>query len=85
MEKKDWRHDLLEIGEIPDGSEETVFVEFHLDTLNDFINKVVDKAREEGKREAVDIILDKNSDVLDIAVKDGGWDYEYYLKLKDNK
>ena len=50
MEKKDWRGDLLKIGEIPDGSEETVFVEFHLDTLNDFIKKVVDKAREEGYR-----------------------------------
>jgi len=48
MEKKDWRGDLLKIGEIPDGSEETMFVEFHLDTLNDFIKKVVDKAREEG-------------------------------------
>lgn len=47
MEKIDWRGDLLKIGEIPDGSEETVFVEFHLDTLNDFIKKVVDKAREE--------------------------------------
>lgn len=51
MEKKDWRGDLLKIGEIPDGSEETVFVEFHLDTLNDFIKKVVDKAREEGRKE----------------------------------
>ncbi len=53
MEKKDWRGDLLKIGEIPDGSEETVFVEFHLDTLNDFIKKVVDKAREEGYDQGV--------------------------------
>ena len=56
MEKIDWRGDLLKIGEIPDGSEETVFVEFHLDTLNDFIKKVVDKAREEGKRELIESI-----------------------------
>ena len=53
MEKKDWRGDLLKIGEIPDGSEETTFVEFHLDTLNNFIKKVVDKAREEGYENGV--------------------------------
>ena len=61
MERKDWRHDLLEIGEIPDGSEETVFVEFHLDTLNDFIKKVVDKAREEGRKEGLVENLDKRN------------------------
>jgi hypothetical protein len=61
MEKKDWRGDLLKIGDRPDGSEETVFVEFHLDTLNDFIKKVVDKAREEGRKEGLVENLDKRN------------------------
>jgi hypothetical protein len=40
----------------------------------------LDKAREEGRKEAVDIMLEKYSDELDIAItEEGGWNYEYYL------
>ena len=36
-----------------------MFVEFHLDTLNDFIKKVVDKARKEGREEIIQLLKDK--------------------------
>jgi len=97
MEKKDWRGDLLKIGEIPDGSEETVFVEFHLDTLNDFIKKVVDKAREEERFKVLrelsleidgvdlDNYITENTDYFNRLGESMMKKVKELVKLKDNK
>ena len=59
---EDWRGDLLKIGITPDDMpDQTNFVLFNLDELNDFIKDVVEKAREEGRMGVYEaIVFDKN-------------------------
>lgn len=47
-----------------------------VDKVIDFIEQEIEKA----KREVLDVILDKYGEELPTYIKDGGWDYEEYLK-----
>lgn len=64
----DWRGDLLKIGIIPDDMpDQTNFVLFNLDELNDFIKDVAEKAIDEG----VFYGLDKIEEVREEAREEG--------------
>lgn len=74
----DWRGDLLKIGIIPDDMpDQTNFVLFNLDELNDFIKDVAEKAIDEG----VFYGLDKIEEVREEAREEGRFteDEKYHL------
>ena len=65
---EDWRGDLLKIGIIPDDMpDQTNFVLFNLDELNDLIKEIIQqelsKAREETRQEERDMFIVRHATV----------------------